>query len=458
MNIARATVLYRSLHQGLFARGGLAKSSLQTVGATALMLALNLVTGVMVARLLGASGRGEIAVLVTLGQTLGWAASLGCFQAVGFYNTREPENTDATIGTWVAMSLPLGVAGIVAGQLLVGTLMAAQPDSAVALARVWLLMVPLMPLSESLSGALVADRDFSAMNFYKLLQSALPVVIYFGLWLTGKFTVEAVLLTHVVVVGVYLALLFRRVLERHHIGRPRRDLARKGLWYGIRAHASNMGAQLNARLDLLIMPAFLAASQIGLYAVAVSIAAMIVTLAGSLAMIALPVASGDGERKSVRVVQLMHATMLTGAVLGASIVVLADPLLTIVYSSAFEGAATALRLLVPGAVLLAMAGIAVNGLYGQERPGVAGLAQLPGVAITIVGLLLFLRSGGIEAAALISTVTYGASFAISTFLFMRRAGLPWSALLDVRSTLRLALVRLRAANTARMRLAEGVGR
>jgi O-antigen/teichoic acid export membrane protein len=434
------------------APGNLARSSAQTIGATAVVLALNLVTGIMVARLLGAAGRGELAALVTLGQTLGWLASLGCFQAVGYFNSRQPENADATIGTWVALSLPLGLAGVLVGQLLAGTLLAAQSDEVVTMARLWLLMVALMPLSEALSGALVADRDFGAMNSYRLLQAALPVPAYLVLWGVGAFTVEAVLLTHVAVIAVYLTLLLHRVRSRHSIGRPRADLAREGLWYGARAHASNVSAQLNARLDLLIMPALLAATQVGLYAVAVSIANMIVTLAGSLAMIALPVASGGGAGSDRSVVRLMHATATTGLALATFIFVLAEPLLTLVYSSAFADAATALRWLAPGAVLLAMANISVNGLYGQGRPGVAGLAQLPGVAITVVGLLLFVRSGGIDAAAIISTVTYGTTCLLTTLLFVHRAELSWSTVLDGRTTLRMVADRLRQARAGRSEL------
>ncbi len=444
--------------RGLFTGGNLAKSSAQTIGATAIMLLLNLITGVMIARLLGTAGRGEIAALVTLGQTLGWVASLGCFQAVGFFNSRDPENADATIGTWVALSLPLGLAGVLVGQMLVETLLSAQTEDVVALARLWLLMVLLMPLSEALSGALVADRDFGAMNAYKVLQSALPVAVYLALWAAGTFTVEAVLITHVAVVAVYLTLLVRRVLARHRIARPRAALARAGLWYGVRAHASNVGAQLNARLDLLIVPAFLAAAQIGLYAVAVSISTMIVTLAGSLAMIALPVASRGDERSSRRIAQLMHGTALTGLALAAFIFVFAEQLLTLVYSGAFAEATASLRLLAPGAVVLAMSNIAVNGLYGQERPGIAGVAQLPGLAITVIGLLLFLRSGGIEAAAIISTTSYAVTFALTTALFVRRSGLPWRVLLDARPTWRAALARLRGARANRSTTIEGAAR
>ncbi|MFY9263992.1 MAG: oligosaccharide flippase family protein [Solirubrobacterales bacterium] len=433
----------------MFSRGDLAKSSAQTVSATAVMLVLNLITGVMVARLLGSSGRGQIAAIVTLGQTLGWAATLGCFQSVVFHVSRNPEDAAPSIGAWMALSLPLGIVGIVAGQLLVEPLFAAQSDETVELARLWLLMIPLMPLSEALSGALVADRDFAAMNFYKMLQSALPVGVYLGLWLGGVFTVEAVLLTHIGVIAVYLVLLLVRVLRRHGVARPRLALTRREVWFGARAQASNIGTQLSLRLDLMIMPAFLAASQVGLYAVAVSIASMVLALAGSLVMISLPVASRDGGDNDRRVAQVLHATFLVGSVLATGIVLLAPYLLELIYSREFRDATTALRWLAPGAVLLALGNIVNSGLYGQDRPATAGLTQVPGVLLTVFGLLLFLRGGGIAAAALISTLTYATSFLIAIVVYQRRAALSWGELLDVRPTWSASVGRARRLFEAR---------
>lgn len=426
-----------------FGDGSLTRSSAQTLLATGLMLMLNLATGVLVARFLGTAGRGEIAAIVTLGQTLGWAASMGCFQAVVFAVSRRPQSAGSVLSTWMLLAVPLGLAGTLIGELLVGTLFSAQTDEAVWLARLWLLMVPLMPLSEALGGVLVADHRFSSMNAYKLLQAGLPLIVYVALLAADAFTVETVLATHVLVVAVYLAVLLRRVLRAHRLARPSAQIARRGLSFGARAQASNIGVQVNARLDLMIMPALLVASQVGLYAVAVSIATMIVTLAGSLAMIALPVAASGDSRSVERLIRVLHGTAMAGIVLATGVFLLAPQILGFVYSQDFADAAGALRILAPGAVLLAMSNIVVNGLYGQNRPATAGLAQVPGVLITIVGLALFLAPGGIEAAAWISTTAYATSLVFGVWFYRRGAGVDWKTVFDFRPTLRMIARRLR---------------
>lgn len=417
-----------------FSNGGLAKSGTQTVATMAVFLLLSLISGVMTARLLGSSGRGQIAAIVTIGQTIGWAVSIGCFQAIVFHNSRSPADARANVGTWIAIAVPMGLVGIVIGELIVGPLFKEQSAETVHLARLWILLIPLMPISEALSGALVASRDFAAANLLRIMQQVITVSVYLVLWLAGAFSVEAVMITQLIVVTSYLALLLVRTHRRIGIHWPRRRLARSGLSYGFRAQASNIGGQLNSRLDLFIMPAFLVASQIGLYAVAVSVSALIVSLAGSLTMIVQPVAASGGPRSEWQIAQMFHATMLMGVLLAIPVAVLAPWLLEIVYSSQFSGAAGALRLLAPGAVLLAMTNFVVSGLYGQNRPATAGATQLPGVAITLVGLFLFLRSGGIEAAALISSITYATSLIIASTVYLNRAAIGWRELFDPRAT------------------------
>jgi O-antigen/teichoic acid export membrane protein len=417
-----------------FTNGGLAKSGTQTVATMAMFLVLSLISGVMTARLLGSSGRGEIAAIVTIGQTIGWAVSIGCFQAIVFHNSRNPDDSRANIGTWIAIAVPMGVIGVIAGELIVGPLFREQSAQTVHLARLWILLIPLMPISEALSGALVASRDFAAANALRLMQQVITVAVYLLLWIADAFSVETVMLTQLIVITSYLGLLLLRTHRRIGIHWPRRRLARSGLSYGFRAQASNIGGQLNARLDLFIMPAFLVASQIGLYAVAVSVSALIVSLAGSLTMIVQPVAASGGSRSSAQVAKMFHATMLMGIMLAIPVALLAPWLLELVYSSQFSGAAGALRLLAPGAVLLAMSNIVVSGLYGQNRPATAGATQLPGVVITVVGLLLFLRSGGIEAAALISTITYATSLVIASAVYLRQSEIDWRQLYDARET------------------------
>ena len=65
------------------------------------------------------------------------------------------------------------------------------------------------------------------------------------------------------------------------------------------------------------------------------------------------------------------------------------------------------------------------GLYSVNRPFTAFAAQLAGMAITVPGLVLFLPRGGPTAAALVSTVSYSAVFALMLIAYLRVSHLGW---------------------------------
>jgi O-antigen/teichoic acid export membrane protein len=115
---------------------------------------------------------------------------------------------------------------------------------------------------------------------------------------------------------------------------------------------------------------------------------------------------------------------------------LAEPLLGLVYGDDFRAAAESLRLLLPGAVLFAGSSILAAGIYAGGRPFTATLTQLLGVVVTVVGLILFLPAGGITAAALVSSASYGAIFVASLVVYKAVSGTGWSEFAPTRARLR----------------------
>ena len=66
-----------------------------------------------------------------------------------------------------------------------------------------------------------------------------------------------------------------------------------------------------------------------------------------------------------------------------------------------------------------------SGLLAANRPFLSTIATAPAAVITITGLILFLDSGGIEAAAIVSTVAYATVFTLSTLLYKHVMKLRW---------------------------------
>ena len=144
-------------------------------------------------------------------------------------------------------------------------------------------------------------------------------------------------------------------------------------------------------------------------------------------------------------VHSLQATLAIGACLALLIGAAADVGLRLLYGSEFTRSDLVLRLMLPGAVCYACAGVLWSGLYALNRPLTAAVSQASGVVVTVVGLLIFLQRGEIVAAALVSTTSYATVFASALVLYRRAAGLGWRDFLTLPPILelpRLAWVRV----------------
>jgi O-antigen/teichoic acid export membrane protein len=415
--------------------GGLVRAGAITYGLNGATLLVNLATGILVARELGAAGRGELAAILALGQVVGWAFAMGGQQAAAYHLARHPRDGGRLIGSWLVVMVPAGAVGVVVGTLVLPTLFAAQTADAIALGQLYMLAVAAEVVFEFGVGVLLGDHDFTFVNLLRLAYPAGVAVVLVVLWQLGELSVASAVAAYGALLAVSTAVVLLRTVGRHGVRAPSVPLLRTTVWYGLRAHTTNFGQMMNARLDLLILPAFLVGSSVGLYSVATNVSLIVVHLAGALALIVLPAAARQGADGSRTVVASLHATLALGVVLALGLAGVATVALQSIYGPVFVAAAEPLRILLPGCVLFAAAGVLLSGLNAANRPFTAAVAQGVGLAVTVVGLLLFLRGGGITAAALVSTTSYTVVFAFALVLYKRAAGLPWRGFLPTAAEL-----------------------
>ncbi len=405
-----------------------------TVGASALTLLANLGTGVLLARVLGTAGRGATAAILTATQVFAWLFLIGSAQTISHYQARDPDRGAVLLGTWLVLVLPLSICAFAVGELLLPVVMAAQSAHTIATARLFMLTAGIVLLTELIAGYLLGRRRFVLFNALRVLTPLSVALAYVVLWLLDSLSVASAVWSYAAIQAIALAIALAACIRRYGIGGPDWGLARETLWYGIRAHSTNISTLLTARLDLLIMPAILAASSVGLYSVATGVSWIVFVLAGSVAMIVVPVATGARDRAPAIVIRSLHGTTIVALVLAAVIAVTAGFAVRLVYGPAFEASVPSLRLLLPGSVLYAMALVLVSGLYAAHRPFMAAATQGCGLIVTVVGLLLFLKQGGIEAAAIVSSVSYALVFVIAAVNYRSVAGLSWSDFLPRRGS------------------------
>lgn len=401
------------------------KRILAPIGFDAAILATNLATGIIVARGLGPTGRGELAATLLLIQMAAWLFGVANGEAISYHQSRHPEDGAKLMSSWLIATPPLALVGIAVVELTLPAIFAAQTGHAIELARIYALTIPLISFAGVFNGFLLGDEDFLFYNITRFVLPAIIAACYAGLWAFGVFTVELALFSNIFATLVAIACAAFRTLGRYGLARPDWPLFRTSFWYGAKAHAGGIAGLVNARLDLLVMPAFLSAASVGLYSVATNVTSIITTLVGTVALMVLPVAVR--RRDSARqVILTLHATLGVAIAIAIPMTILAPFAIRIVYGGEFVASATSLRILLPGTVLQAGTLVLWSGMLAANKPLTVSLAVMPAAVLTVVGLIIFLPSGGIDAAAIVTSVAYAFEFALLAILYRRTMGISWS--------------------------------
>ncbi len=415
-----------------FVRGLLARRLVRDVAVsylfTAATLVVNLLTGIIIARLLGVAGRGEVAAILALTQVATWVFAMGCNQAASFHLARHPDQGGVLIGSWLVLLAPFAVLAVAVSVAVIPIALAAQREEVVLMAQVFAMTTVVALVLELLTGAVLGDHRFILWNWLRFAQPAGVAVLYMLLWRLDALTVSSALIANAAMLVILVLGAGIWALRRY--GRPRVEarLARSTFWYGFRVHGSSVGGTVNARLDLVVIPAFVGATGVGLYSVASNVAMIVGTLAGTVVALVLPAAARRAERGAATVVASMYAALGVGVLGAVVIALLAEVVLRLLYGDEFVAAAGPLRVLLVGYVLLMPGLVLSQGLSAANRPFTGTLPQIAGSVVTVVGLLLFLRDGGIEAAAWVTTSAYAVVLVMALILYRGVAGLSWGAL------------------------------
>ena len=200
-------------------------------------------------------------------------------------------------------------------------------------------------------------------------------------------------------------------------------LVRHLLRFAVIAGFASVISYLNYRADTFVVEYFEGKSGVGVYSSAVLITEAVWQFSGSLALAAYArIGSLDRVGAALLTTRIMRHTLVILAVVCGGLFIVAPVLVTVLPSS-FAGAATALRLLLPGTLLYGL-GAALSAFYTYQRgiPWVAALIAGVGLVIDIGLDLALIPAMGINGAALASSIAYSVAIigALAVFAWQTR--------------------------------------
>jgi O-antigen/teichoic acid export membrane protein len=360
---------------------------------------------------------------------------MGVAQSLSYYIARRPEDGPRLLTTWTAMLVPLTAVAIAVSELLLPAIFSGDQQS-LDLGRWFMFSIVLVVGLELNYGLLLGMHDFFVYNVLRFVQAALIAAAFIVLWIADDLTVKSALIGAIIGSSAAMAAGLARSVARVGVGPLDLRLGATSLWYGVRGQGSTVATNVTARLDVAMLPAFVSNANVGLYSIAANLSLIVHQLSNTFAGLVLPAAASDPERSRAKVIGSLWASLVVAAVLAAVLALFARPLIGLVYGDSFRDAAEPLLLLLPGVVLFAGSSILAAGVAAAGRPFTATFAQLLGMLVTVAGLFAFLDSGGITAAALVSTASYTTVFAAMLFAYKKVTDTPWREFVPTPARLR----------------------
>ncbi len=374
------------------------------------LYATTLVTAPILARALGPEGRGDVAAVMAPAAMLSWLLAMGLPMAAAYHVDNISERT--VLATATSFGVVVGVPVCAVLWLLAPTYLSAHSPVTVTWARVFLLIAP---LGVGTSAALEVRRRMNPGVSWNLWRSSVLVVPAAGivaLAIAGRLTLQTALAMYFIGTVPPMWLLLSRLWQRP-LARPSMSALRVMLPYAWRTASTATATSVTRRFDQVLLVAVVQPEQLGQYAVAVAVASITNLLTSGLALALFGHLRGEASsqralaryRRSIWMTFVMSSTVALGLALVAPLV------LQVVFGADFGPAATALRLLLPGAVAYDVLVVIGTKLYSDGRPGEAARAALLGAVLTVVGLFVLVPHFGIEGAAAVTSLAFLAEVA-----------------------------------------------
>lgn len=396
-----------------------------TVLAQGGILALGITSGILSARLLKPSGRGILAAVTIWPLALAFLCSFGLNQAI-VYNLSKLRHSYAEIcGAVLTIGAAQSLIVVLAGTLVLPVALRHYPPDVLRLAFWVLAFTPILILGgypANLLQALGHDRAFN------LVRMVAPATFVLGLALLAVVGAGAVgnvvavqLAGYVAALLIGFGLLIAKVNTRPKASRAAtRDL----MAYGARAQAANLTTYFNQRSDQLVLSVLVPPRELGLYAVAVTLAMAVTFLPQAAGLVAFTDGASQGPEAAKRTIATSFRLSLAWLTATCVLLFIAAPfLVSVAFGPTFGGASVACRILLPGMVAVGLSQVLYAGANALGRPALPSLSEAAGMAITILGLVVLVPRYGYLAAAAISTVSYITSFVVMIGLSTTRLGL-----------------------------------
>ncbi len=387
---------------------------------TILIQIVNIVTGLLAARLLLPEGRGELAEIMLWPGLLIEFGILAMSDALMYRAATRAASPKVLFATVMWIGLALSVAIVTIG-LVVLPYAIAQDSATVKLVEFWYLaaFVPVYLFSLFVATMFQGHLDIVAWNVVRALVGLGYLGFIVGFYVAGHSSVETFAIAYIAgtLVSAIVGLVW--LARKGWVGwKPDLQAAKGLVFYGARVHVGEMVNTLRQRVDQMAVSLWLTSSDMGLYVVALTVANGPMILVNTVAGVAFPkISQAPTAEEKLRIFgTYLRLAMALSIASAAGLAVLAEYLVPLIFGRLFDSSATICQIMLLGLPFFAAKLMFIQALNAFDRSLAIGWAEAAGLiaaALSLYGLLPVLGIYGAAWALVVANVVALAAMAAS---------------------------------------------
>jgi O-antigen/teichoic acid export membrane protein len=434
---------------------------MQSMAGRILFVLINAATGVVTARALHPSGRGELAALGVWPNFLGSAMTFGLPSALIFWNRSDVEQRSSFLWASLPLTVLTGTIAVLLGVVGIPFWLSQYSPDIVHVAQLLMLNAFVVLLVANARAACEANHDFVASSLALCMTPLFTLLALIAVQLTHPLTPVSAALCYVG--GGFPScayLLFR--LRHSFVHRPTHMVqsAKKLVGYGARSYGVDICGTLSLYADQAIVVHLLRPSAMGIYVVALSLSRTLNVIHQAVAAVLFPKAVALKEHELMAMTgRAIRVSTLCTTACGALVALFGPLLLTLLYGREYRGATMILNILIAEVILTGATLVLTRAYMALNRPGLVTALQSSGLLLSLPLLAIFVPRWGVLGAsfALLTAAVVRLGVALASFRFV--LGQPAPGLIPRVDELQMLARRMKSAsvNAFRRRTAEAAG-
>ena len=381
---------------------------------------------IITARWLGPYGKGVISTLGQFLAFLGLLLSPGLYVSLEYHIASRKFSIREGIGTFafftLIFSLPLTLIATVISPFLTHNILRGVPLPILLISLIFFFIG--LYFNNPLTITLYALQRFPQIFFTNIISSfanllflaLFLIILKMGVW--GAMITQWLLVPIGILIGFYFLydVLKFSFFKPIAIKTALRDL----LSYGWKVFLGSIFHQINLRADVLIVNYFKSPSAVGLYSVGVTYTEILRLLPSALGSVLFPRVSSSNDEEALGIT-CQVTRLLTVFLIFSSIIslILAPIIIPLFFGAKFIPSIGVVPLLLPGIICWSYSSQLSNYLSGRGHPEYPLYASIIASIVTLSGDLILIPRMGINGAALVSSLAYGAAFLCGLWFFLK---------------------------------------